>query len=526
LLRKTRKRWLGIHPVAVWVGRFLKSGIPFSEWSMLDRVQETGLTFDDVLLVPAYSELVPADADVSSRLTRNITLNVPIVSSPMDTVTESDMAIGMAQEGGMGIIHKNMPADRQALEVARVKRSEHGIIVDPVTMPPDASVGDLIEVMDQRNIGGVPITKNGKLVGIITRRDLRFLDSKSTQIADVMTRENLVTAGENTGLKEAERILRENKVEKLLLVDDQFQLRGLITIKDIDKNLRFPRACKDERGRLRVGAAVGVRDEERVAKLIEAGADVLVVDSAHGHSKNVIESVRAIKKQWSIEVIAGNVATTEGAKALLDAGVDAVKVGIGPGSICTTRVVSGVGVPQLTAISNAAKAIQGTDVPIIADGGIRYSGDMTKALAAGAFTVMLGGLLAGLDESPGEMILFQGRTFKRYRGMGSLGAMVQGSSERYRQSVMDDDLKGRPKLVPEGVEGRVPYKGPLQGLLYQLVGGLRAGMGYLGVRTIAQLRTEARFLRVTAASVRESHPHDIAITQESPNYSTEHAPVE
>ncbi|MBX3444228.1 MAG: IMP dehydrogenase [Planctomyces sp.] len=491
---------------------------------MLDRVQETGLTFDDVLLVPAFSDVIPAEVDVSSPLTRNITLNVPILSSPMDTVTESDMAIGMAQEGGIGIIHKNMAIERQALEVLRVKRSEHGVIVDPVTLPPEADVTDAVRLMDQRNIGGVPITKNGKLVGIITRRDLRFLDSGATRVEKVMTRENLVTASENTGLKEAERILRENKVEKLLLVDDQFQLRGLITIKDIDKNLRFPRASKDQRGRLRVGAAVGVHDEERAAKLIEAGADVLVVDSAHGHSKNVIDTVRAIKQKWTIEVIAGNVATTAGARALVDAGADAVKVGIGPGSICTTRVVSGVGVPQLTAVANAAKAVAGTDVPIIADGGIRYSGDMTKALAAGAHVVMLGGLLAGLDESPGEMILFQGRTFKRYRGMGSLGAMVQGSSERYRQSLTDDDLKGRPKLVPEGVEGRVPYKGPLHGLLYQLVGGLRAGMGYLGVRTIAQLRTEAQFLRVTAASVRESHPHDIAITQESPNYSVEHAP--
>jgi IMP dehydrogenase len=493
---------------------------------MLDRVQETGLTFDDVLLVPAYSEVIPADVDVASKLTRNIALNVPIISSPMDTVTESDMAIGMAQEGGIGIIHKNMSAERQAMEVDHVKRSENGIIFDPVTMSPDATVADLVQMMDQRNIGGVPITKNGKLVGIMTRRDLRFLDSGSTRIEDVMTKENLVTAKESTNLKEAERILRENKVEKLLLVDDEFQLRGLITIKDIDKNARFPKACKDHRGRLRVGAAVGVKDDERVARLIEAGADVLVVDSAHGHSRNVIESVKAIKKEWSIDVIAGNVATTEGAKALLDAGADAVKVGIGPGSICTTRVVSGIGVPQLTAIANAAKAIQGTDVPIIADGGIRYSGDITKALAAGAYTVMLGGLLAGLDESPGEMILFQGRTFKRYRGMGSLGAMVQGSSDRYRQTVTEDDLKGRPKLVPEGVEGRVPYKGPLHGLLYQLVGGIRAGMGYLGVRTITQLRTEAKFLRVTAASVRESHPHDIAITQESPNYSTEHAPSE
>jgi IMP dehydrogenase len=493
---------------------------------MKDRILDTGLTFDDVLLVPAYSEVVPADVDVSSRLTRNITVNLPIVSSPMDTVTESDMAIGMAQEGGIGIIHKNLGVDQQALQVDRVKRSEHGVIVDPVTLPPHARVADAIALMDERNIGGVPIVgEDGKLKGILTRRDLRFLESGEMRVEQVMTRHKLVTAHESTGLKEAERILRENKVEKLLLVDDQYQLRGLITIKDIDKNLRFPRANKDARGRLRVGAAVGAGDLERTARLIATGVDVLVVDSAHGHSKNIVETVREIKRQWpEIDVIAGNVATGEGTRDLLRAGADAIKVGIGPGSICTTRIISGVGVPQLTAISNASAEVAGSDVPIIADGGIRYSGDITKALAAGAHTVMLGGLLAGLDESPGEMILFQGRTFKRYRGMGSLGAMVKGSSDRYRQTVTEEDLKGRPKLVPEGVEGRVPYKGPLNGLLYQLVGGLRAGMGYLGVRTIDELRTQARFYRVSAATVRENHPHDIAITQESPNYSMEHAP--
>lgn len=490
---------------------------------MQDRILETGLTFDDVLLVPAYSELMPGEVDVSSQLTRNISVNVPIVSSPMDTVTESDMAIAMAQEGGIGIIHKNLSIEQQALEVNRVKRSEHGVIVDPVTLPPNTRVSDAIEIMDSRNIGGVPITDEaGKLKGILTRRDLRFLDSGETPVSEVMTKENLVTAREDTDLKSAERILRENRVEKLLLVDDNFHLRGLITIKDIDKNLRFPKANKDARGRLRVGAAVGVHDEERAEMLIKSGVDVLVVDSAHGHSKNVIETVKIIKKRWGIDIIAGNIATTEGAKALLDAGVDGIKVGIGPGSICTTRVISGVGVPQLTAIANATKAIAGTDVPIIADGGIRFSGDMTKALAAGGFTVMLGGLLAGLDESPGEMILFQGRRFKRYRGMGSLGAMVKGSSERYRQSSTEDDGRGTPKLVPEGVEGRVPYKGPLSSLLYQLVGGLRAGMGYLGVRTIDELRTQSKFLRVSAATVRENHPHDIAITQEAPNYTTEH----
>ncbi|MEX0716035.1 MAG: IMP dehydrogenase [Planctomycetaceae bacterium] len=493
---------------------------------MEDRIIDRGVTFDDVLLEPAYSELVPSEVDVGSRLTRNIPLNVPILSSPMDTVTESDMAIAMAQEGGMGIIHKNMPIERQSLEVDRVKRSEHGVIVDPVTLRPEATVGEAANIMDERNIGGVPITtEDGTLKGILTRRDLRFLESRETRIAQVMTRENLVTAPGDTTLEKAQRILLENKVEKLLLVDEKYRLKGLITIKDIDKNLRFPLASKDARGRLRVGAAVGVHDIERVAALIDKGVDVLVVDSAHGHSKNVIDSVREIKKTWNIDVIAGNIATEAGAKALVEAGVDAVKVGIGPGSICTTRIISGVGVPQLTAIANAARAVRDADVPIIADGGIRYSGDITKALAAGGHTVMLGGLLAGLDESPGELILFQGRTFKRYRGMGSLGAMVKGSSERYRQGVVEEDGRaGTGKLVPEGVEGRVPYKGPLHGLLYQLVGGLRAGMGYLGVRTIAQLRTEARFIRISPASVRENHPHDIAITQESPNYTAEHAP--
>lgn len=490
---------------------------------MKDRILETGVTFDDVLLVPAYSELMPGEVNVASRLTRNIEVNIPIVSSPMDTVTESDMAIAMAQEGGIGIIHKNLSITQQALEVDAVKRSEHGVIVDPVTLPPNTRVEDAIEMMDSRNIGGIPITdEGGKLLGILTRRDLRFLESGETPVSEVMTKENLITAKEETDLKSAERILRENKVEKLLLVNDQFQLRGLITIKDIDKNLRYPKANKDSRGRLRVGAAVGVHDIERAEQLINSGVDVLVVDSAHGHSKNVIETVKTLKSNWDIDVIAGNIATFDGAKALLDAGADGIKVGIGPGSICTTRVISGVGVPQLTAVAAAAKAVAGTDVPIIADGGIRYSGDMTKALASGGFTVMLGGLLAGMDESPGETILFQGRRFKRYRGMGSLGAMVKGSSERYRQSLTEDEGRGTPKLVPEGVEGRVPYKGPLNSLLYQLVGGLRAGMGYLGVRTIDELRTKAQFLRVSAATVRENHPHDIAITQEAPNYTTEH----
>jgi IMP dehydrogenase len=478
-------------------------------------------------LEPAYSEALPSEVEVSSPLTRNIRLNVPIISSPMDTVTESEMAIAMAQEGGLGVVHKNMSIERQALEVDRVKRSEHGVIVDPVTLPPEATVGEAARIMDERNIGGVPITKDGKLKGILTRRDLRFLESKDTRIAEVMTKENLVTANENTDLAKAQRILLENKVEKLLLIDDEYRLKGLITIKDIDKNLRFPLACKDPRGRLRVGAAVGVGDYDRISCLIEKGVDVLVVDSAHGHSRNVIDTIRYVKSRWTIDVIAGNVATTEGARDLIRAGADAVKVGIGPGSICTTRIISGVGVPQLTAIAHAAQAAADNDVPIIADGGIRYSGDVTKALAAGASIVMLGGLLAGLDESPGEMILYQGRTYKRYRGMGSLGAMVQGSSERYRQAGITEDGKGAArKLVPEGVEGRVAYKGSLGPFMYQLIGGLRAGMGYLGVGTIDELRTKTRFIQVSPATVRENHPHDIAITQEAPNYSAEHAPVE
>ncbi|MEY4185614.1 MAG: Inosine-5-monophosphate dehydrogenase [Planctomycetota bacterium] len=488
---------------------------------MQERIAYRGLTFDDVLLEPGYSEVMPSDVDISSSLTRAITLNVPIISSPMDTVTESDMAIAMAQLGGIGIIHKNMSIEQQAMQVDRVKRSEHGVIVDPVTLPPETPVGEAARLMDERNIGGVPITVNGRLVGILTRRDLRFLESRERPVSEVMTKDNLVTAPEDTSLERAERILLENKVEKLLLVDDNFQLKGLITIRDIDKNLQFPRASKDSRGRLRVGAAVGVFDLERVASLVESGVDVLVVDSAHGHSKNVIETVREIKRRLEIAVIAGNVATEAGARALADAGADAVKVGIGPGSICTTRIISGIGVPQLSAISNAARALSGTDIPVIADGGIRFSGDITKALAAGASTVMIGGLLAGVDESPGEMILYQGRSFKRYRGMGSLGAMVKGSSERYRQGTGAAD---QTKLVPEGVEGRVAYKGALQPLMFQLTGGLRSGMGYVGSQTIRELREKARFIEISPASVRENHPHDIAITQEAPNYSVEHSP--
>lgn len=493
---------------------------------MEERIAYRGITFDDVLLEPAFSAVMPNEVDTHTQLTRNIRLNVPILSSPMDTVTESDMAVAMAQEGGIGIIHKNITAEQQALEVERVKRAEHGVIVDPVTLPPEATAGEAWEIMERRNIGGVPVTRSGKLMGILTRRDLRFLPSRDVPIADVMTKDKLVTAPESTTLEAAERILLENKVEKLLLVDESFQLKGLITIKDIDKNLRYPKAAKDGRGRLRVGAAIGVHDYDRAALLIEKGVDVLCVDSAHGHSRNVMDTVANLKKRWTIDVIAGNIATTEGARDLIKAGADAVKVGIGPGSICTTRVIAGVGVPQLSAIHNAAKAAAEAGIPIIADGGIRFSGDITKALAAGAHAVMLGGLLAGLDESPGEVILYQGRSYKRYRGMGSLGAMVKGSSERYRQGKVEDGRAGTSKLVPEGVEGRVPYKGGVHNLLYQMIGGLRAGMGYCGVGTIAELRTEAKFIQVSPATVRESHPHDITIVEESPNYSMEHSPSE
>lgn len=483
---------------------------------MLQDKIATGVTFDDVLLLPRYSSIVPIEADVSTDLTARIRLNLPIVSSPMDTVTESAMAIALAREGGLGFIHKNMSIERQTAEVDRVKRSANGIIVDPVTLPSTATVAQALLVMEKHNVSGVPITQSdGRLEGILTRRDLRFLESSDIPVSTVMTSENLVTARGEVTLEEAEKILTKKKVEKLLLVDDSYCLTGLITIKDIDMLRRYPHACKDKQGRLRVGAAVGVNDFERIQSLIDKDVDVIVVDSAHGHSTNVIETVREIKRRWDIDVVAGNVATAEGCRDLIAAGADAVKVGIGPGSICTTRVISGVGVPQITAIGAACSVADQAGVPVIADGGIRYSGDITKAIAAGARVAMIGGLLAGLEESPGEQILFQGRTFKVYRGMGSLGAMVQGSSDRYRQ------VAGSGKLVPEGVEGRVPYKGSLGPFLYQLVGGLRAGMGYCGTKTIEELRRDAQFIRVSPASVRESHPHDISITQEAPNYSPE-----
>jgi len=487
---------------------------------MQEKLKYQGFTFDDVLLEPRQSEVVPTDVDLSTQLTRQIRLNIPILSSPMDTVTESAMAIALAQEGGLGIIHKNMPLKQQVDEVEKVKRSANGIIFNPETLPPEETVERAKQIMDQYNVSGVPITHpNGRLAGILTRRDLRFLENWDLRIAQVMTSENLVTATGNVTLEEAEKILMEKKVEKLLLVDEDFRLTGLITIKDIDMMRRFPHACKDGQGRLRAGAAVGIHDYDRVEALIHKDVDILVVDSAHGHSENVIQTVRKIKKEWDIDVVAGNVATAQGCKDLIDAGADAVKIGIGPGSICTTRVISGVGVPQITAISQAAEAAEQSQTPIIADGGIRYSGDLTKAIAAGAHVVMIGGLFAGLEESPGAQILYQGRTFKTYRGMGSLGAMVHGSRERYGQGTQVTSGK----LVPEGVEGRVPFKGPLGSFVYQLAGGLRAGMGYCGTRTIDQLRTETQFIQVSPASVRESHPHDIAITQEAPNYSMEYS---
>ena len=477
------------------------------------------ITFDDVLLEPRYSEVIPSEVEVATRLTSRIQLQIPLLSAPMDTVTEHAMAISLAQQGGIGMIHKNLSIERQTTEVDLVKRSANGIIDDPVTLPPTATVAAARDMMEKHNVSGVPIVlENGHLEGILTRRDLRFLESGDLLVNDVMTSSDLVTATGNVTLAEAEKILTNKKVEKLLLVDDSFTLTGLITIKDIDMMNRFPSACKDQQGRLRVGAAVGVFDYERCESLIENDVDVLTVDSAHGHSSNVIETVKEIKRRWDIDVIAGNVATAQGCADLIAAGADTVKVGIGPVSICTTRIVSGVGVPQIAAIHECASVAQKTNTPVIADGGIRYSGDLTKAIAAGAHAVMIGGLFAGLAESPGQQILYQGRSFKVYRGMGSLGAMVKGSSERYRQG----KKKETGKLVPEGVEGRVPFKGPLGPFVYQLVGGLRAGMGYCGTKTIEELRKDAQFIQVSPASVRESHPHDIAITQEAPNYSSEH----
>ena len=484
---------------------------------MIPQALREGLTFDDVLLQPARSPILPADADTRTWVTRNIALNIPIVSSAMDTVTESHLAIALAQQGGIGIIHKNFSINRQAEEVDKVKRSESGMIVDPITIHPDKRISDALELMSRFRISGVPVTKDGKLVGILTNRDLRFETRFDLPISEVMTKDHLITVPIGTTLEEAEKILHKHRVEKLLVVDDQFALKGLITVKDIQKKLKYPSAAKDAQGRLRVGAALGSSGDflERAQELVKMKVDVLCMDSAHGHSERVLDAVKAVKKKFpSVDLIAGNVATYEGARDLIELGADGVKVGIGPGSICTTRVVTGAGVPQITAIADCARAARESGVPMISDGGIKFSGDITKAIASGADAVMIGSLLAGTEESPGETILYQGRTFKSYRGMGSLGAMAQGSSDRYAQEASG-------KLVPEGIEGRVPYKGPISELVYQLVGGLKAGMGYCGCANIAELQSRSCFLRVSSAGLRESHVHDVIITKEAPNYRLE-----
>ncbi|HEV3219498.1 MAG TPA: IMP dehydrogenase [Candidatus Acidoferrales bacterium] len=481
-------------------------------------IQE-GLTFDDVLLVPGKSSVLPAQTDTRTQFTRKIALNIPLASAAMDTVTESRLAIAIARQGGIGIIHRNMSVDRQAEEVDRVKRSESGMIVDPVTISPEISVRQATEIMAKYRISGLPVTRGTKLVGILTNRDLRFEKNLAQAVDNVMTKEKLVTVPVGTTLEEAEKILQRHRIEKLLVVDKDFNLKGLITVKDIQKKLEFPNATKDEHGRLRTGAAIGATGDflERAQELAHAGADVLAIDTAHGHSTRVMEAIRTVKQALpELQLIAGNVATFEGAKDLISLGLDGLKIGIGPGSICTTRVVTGAGVPQITAVTDAARAAQGSGVPIIADGGIKYSGDITKAIAAGASAVMIGGLFAGTEESPGETILYQGRTFKSYRGMGSTAAMEAGSADRYAQETAE-----RGKSVPEGVEGRVPYKGSLGALVEQLVGGLRSGMGYCGVANIAELQERAKFLRISPAGLRESHVHDVIITREAPNYRVE-----
>lgn len=489
------------------------SGI--DQQSFDDKFAKFGLTFDDVLLVPAHSEVLPRDVDVSTYLTKKIRLNIPIISAGMDTVTESRMARAMAREGGIGVIHKNMSIEKQALEVDRVKRSEHGIITDPVYLSKDHTIAEAMEIMERYHISGIPITEGTKLVGIITNRDIRFETDFTKKIEEVMTKENLITGPENTTLEKAKEILSKYKIEKLPLVDKDFNLKGLITIKDIEKGIKYPNSAKDENSRLLVAAAVGISADtfERVQALVEAKVDVIVVDTAHGHSLGVLETVKKIRKLYpELEIIAGNVATAEGTRDLIHAGASAVKVGIGPGSICTTRVVAGIGVPQLTAIYECAREAAKFGIPVIADGGIKYSGDIVKAIAAGASTVMIGSLLAGTEESPGDVEIYQGRSYKVYRGMGSLGAMKEGSSDRYFQ-------ENATKFVPEGVEGRVPYKGSVADTIYQLIGGLRAGMGYTGCKNIEELKTKARFIRQTSAGLRESHPHDIQITKEAPNYT-------
>lgn len=485
------------------------------------RLIQTALTFDDVLLVPAFSQVLPRDTSLVTRLTRNISLNIPLVSAAMDTVTEARLAIAMAQEGGIGIIHKNLTADQQAKEVARVKRHEFGIVIDPVTVTPDMKVRDAIALQRQHGISGLPVVMGRKVVGIVTNRDLRFEERLDEPLRNIMTpQDRLVTMKEGATLTEAQTLMHKHRLERVLIVNDAFELRGLATVKDIVKNTEHPLASKDAFGQLRVGAAVGVGEgtEERVEKLVAAGVDVIVVDTAHGHSAGVIERVRWVKNHFpKVEVIGGNIATGDAARALMSAGADAVKVGIGPGSICTTRVVAGVGVPQITAISDVSKALDGSGIPLIADGGIRFSGDIAKAIAAGASTVMMGGMFAGTEEAPGEVVLFQGRSYKSYRGMGSLGAMAEGSADRYFQ----DPANNADKLVPEGIEGRVPYKGSVLAIIYQLVGGLRASMGYCGCATIEEMRSKPQFVQITAAGFRESHVHDVQITKEAPNYRAE-----
>jgi IMP dehydrogenase len=483
---------------------------------MLEDNIPTALTFDDVLLIPEKSDVLPKEVDTTTHLTRKIKLNIPLVSAPMDTVTGSQLAIALAQEGGMGFIHKNQSIERQAFEVDKVKRSESGMIVDPITMSPDQKIADALEIMGKYRISGIPVTKGSKLVGILTNRDLRFETDLHRKVSELMTKDKLITVPEGTTLDQSVQILHSNRIEKLLVVDNEYNLKGLITIKDIEKRRKYPSACKDDLGRLMVGAAVGVGkdSEKRVKSLIEAGVDVLVVDTAHGHSKAVLDTIRSIKKKYpDIQLVGGNVATGEGTLDLIKCGVDAVKVGIGPGSICTTRIIAGVGIPQITAIAECRKVAEKHNIPIIADGGIKYSGDVTKALAAGGHCVMIGSLFAGTEESPGEKILYQGRSYKLYRGMGSIGAMVEGSRDRYFQEEGTET-----KLVPEGVEGRVPYKGPLSFIVQQLIGGLRAGMGYCGCKDLAKLRGKARFIKITPSGLKESHVHDVFITKESPNY--------
>lgn len=486
---------------------------------MKNKVIKEALTFDDVLLLPRYSEVLPKDVDVSTYLTKSIKLNMPLLSAAMDTVTEANTAITMAREGGLGVIHKNMSIEAQALEVDKVKKSESGMIVEPITLEPDNKIYEALEIMKRYKISGIPITKNKVLVGILTNRDLRFEKDFDRPVSEVMTKDNLITAPEGTTLEGAKELLQKYRIEKLPVVDASFRLKGLITIKDIEKAKKYPNASKDNIGRLRVGAAVGVGPDrdERVAALLKAGCDVIFVDTAHGHSKHVIESVKYLKKQFpDIQLVAGNIATGDAAMALIKAGVDAIKVGVGPGSICTTRIVAGVGVPQITAIMECADVAEKYDIPVIADGGIKFSGDITKALAAGAHTVMVGGLFAGTLESPGESVLYQGRTYKVYRGMGSLEAMKMGSKDRYFQNDVEEI-----KLVPEGIEGRVPYRGPLSETIFQLIGGLRSGMGYLGCKNIFELRENTQFVKITSSGLRESHVHDVIITKEAPNYRLE-----